>query len=218
MGDEDGRRLRRPPGLRDGAPGPFAESGVEGGERLVEEDDRRFGRERTGQRHPLLLAAGELVRVAVGVPRVQAHHLEQLIHPPPGTTRAPGQSEGDVVGHGQVWKEGAFLGHVPHAAQLRRCGLARPPDDPVVELDRSTVGRGEARDQPEQRRLATAGRSEHRDETRGRHVQVDAAKDAGRAERLGDAADGECGHRAEPLVSLVSRMVAGADTSTISAA
>src|SRR3989449_5954162 len=39
--------------------------GIQVAERLVQEQDDGFGGERAGERHPLLLAAGELVRVAV---------------------------------------------------------------------------------------------------------------------------------------------------------
>ena len=42
----------------------LADLGVEGAERLVEQQHRRLDRQRPGQRHPLPLAAGELARAA----------------------------------------------------------------------------------------------------------------------------------------------------------
>ena len=56
---------------------PRAQRRVERGERLVEQQHLRAARERAGQRHPLLLAAGELVRQALGERR-DPDHLEQL--------------------------------------------------------------------------------------------------------------------------------------------
>ena len=81
---------------------------VEAGERLVEQQQRRPGRERPGQRHPLAFAARQLVRVAVAVagrarpgrasrrPRRRRGgrraHRSRRCRPPSGagTGRAPG--------------------------------------------------------------------------------------------------------------------------------
>ena len=53
---------------------------VEGGDRLVGDDQLRLERERAGHADALPLAAGELVRVAVVVLGVQADLLHQLLH------------------------------------------------------------------------------------------------------------------------------------------
>ena len=55
---------------------------VERGDRLVGDDQLRPQRERAGDADALALAAGELVRVAVVVLRVQADELEQVLHRP----------------------------------------------------------------------------------------------------------------------------------------
>ncbi len=57
-----------------------AHLGVEGGERLVEEEQARRGRERARQRHALLLPAGELHRIFVLLVG-QADEGEQLVDP-----------------------------------------------------------------------------------------------------------------------------------------
>jgi hypothetical protein len=44
----------------------LADHGVDGGERLVHQQDRRVGGEGAGDADALLLAAGELVRVPLG--------------------------------------------------------------------------------------------------------------------------------------------------------
>jgi hypothetical protein len=57
----------------------LADLGVERAERLVEEQHGRLDRQRPGQRHPLALAAGELVGHPVRELR-EVHELEQLLH------------------------------------------------------------------------------------------------------------------------------------------
>ena len=51
--------------------------GIQGAERLVQQQHLRLHRQRPGQRHPLPLPAGELRRVAVGQ-CFQLHQLQQL--------------------------------------------------------------------------------------------------------------------------------------------
>ena len=52
---------------------------VEGGDRLVADDEPRAQGERTGEADPLTLAAGELVRVELGGLAGEADFLEQLL-------------------------------------------------------------------------------------------------------------------------------------------
>src|SRR5262249_10772072 len=91
-------------------------------------------------------------------------------------------------------------------------------DGLVAERDRAGVGVVEAGHQPEQRRLAAAGRAEHGGQRAGRHVQVHPAQHLGGAERLGDAGAGQCRHAVALLACRVRRYVAGADSATSSAA
>ncbi len=62
---------------------PLAQADVEVGEGLVEQDQFRPGRQGASQRDPLLLAAGELVRVLVAL-AMQADRCQQLAHPQVG--------------------------------------------------------------------------------------------------------------------------------------
>ena len=74
--------------------------GVQRRERLVEQQHLRRDRQRPGQRHPLLLAAGELVRVPVAAVG-EADELQQLRGPAATARPCPAadpQPEGDVVG------------------------------------------------------------------------------------------------------------------------
>ena len=74
----------------------LAQRGVERGERLVEEDERRVGGEGPGERDALLLAAGQLVGAAVLEP-AQPDEVEHLPDPRRATALRPGQAEGDVL-------------------------------------------------------------------------------------------------------------------------
>src|SRR5690606_14510554 len=96
-----------------------AERGVEVAERLVEQDHVGPGRERLGERHALLRAAGELVRVAALVTG-EPDEVEDLEHP--GRRLTPGQpvqAEGDVLRHGPVRKERVILKDHADAPPLR---------------------------------------------------------------------------------------------------
>ena len=67
-----------------------AQPGVEAGEGLVEQQRLRPRRQRAGQRHPLLLAAGEHVRIGAGI-GLQADAGQRLRHLPAAlAARAPG--------------------------------------------------------------------------------------------------------------------------------
>ena len=87
-----------------------AGDGVQGAEGLVHEDDLRLRRQRPQHTDALLLAAAQLPRVAPGVHvGVHAYQLQQFPHPRrEALPRPPAQlqRQGDVLGHGQVGKEG----------------------------------------------------------------------------------------------------------------
>ena len=86
---------------------------VERGERLVEQQELGLEDKRARQRHALLLAAGELARIAAGK-RLHLHgvqHLEGLLAPRlPG--HAPrGQPIGDVLGDAHMREQRVVLEH-----------------------------------------------------------------------------------------------------------
>ena len=103
---------------------------VERRERLVEEDERRVGGERPRERHPLALAARELVRH----PLLEAGEPDQLEQLGDARRRAavPAvEPEGDVAADAQVREERALLRDVADAAPLRRDEGARAFDHPA---------------------------------------------------------------------------------------
>ena len=84
---------------------------VERAERLVQQEHRRAGDERARQRHPLLLAARELARIAPAVAR-ELDERERLVHPPSdlGLVHAlHAEAEAHVLDDGAVGKEGVVL-------------------------------------------------------------------------------------------------------------
>ncbi len=100
----------------------LAQLGVEIGQRLVQQDDGRVVDERAGERDALLLAAGELVRKALGeVPERQL--LERRLHARRDVARrdlAKFQAVRDVVGHRLVRPQRVRLEHETEVAALRR--------------------------------------------------------------------------------------------------
>ena len=141
-------------------------------EGFVEEDDLRFHDECSRQGNALLLASGQLMRVAVSV--LFDPHERQTVSDPLltfcGGELLVVQAESHVVFHRQVWKERVGLEHHRHGALFgrdRHQGLAVQGDFAfrnVLKSGDHTQGRG----------LPTAGRSQEGHEFSGLNVEVDA--------------------------------------------
>ena len=158
MGDEDGGDpegldelpeldLHRVPELR-----------VEGVEGLVEEEDGRLEHEDPGDRDPLLLAARELARVAVGE-AAEGDEVERLRHPviPFGPRDlAHGEAVLHVAPDAQVGKEGVALEDHPDVAPVGR----HEGHVALSDHDATLLGDVEARDAAKEGGLAAARGSE----------------------------------------------------------
>ena len=97
-----------------------AQGGVQRGERLVEQHQLRRGRQRAGQRHPLLLAARQRVRIGPGV-GAHVDRGQQLGHAPLAAAPvAAAEAEGHVLADAQMREQGEVLEHQPDPAALRR--------------------------------------------------------------------------------------------------
>ena len=121
-------------------------------------------RQRAGDRDPLLLTAGELGRVLVGLVG-DADSLEQLLGPRPrrrhGLLPAHlGRAERHVVEDGLVGEQVERLEDHPDVGPELRQLLALGRQQPAVEPDLALVDRLEAVDGPAERRLAGARRSD----------------------------------------------------------
>ena len=103
----------------------LAQGGVQRCQRLIQQNGPGPHRQRTGERHPLALAAGQLVDGAMSQ-GIDAHHLQHLAGAGEalGLGHAPHpQAIGHVLHHRHVGEQGIGLEHHTHIALLNGlCG------------------------------------------------------------------------------------------------
>ncbi len=115
---------------------------VERGPRLVADDEVRIGGKRPGDADALPLAAGELVRVAVGEVGVEADRLQQFLHALGalvlGHQLVDLHRLGHDVAHGHAWVQRGVriledhlqvAPHLPHLGAVERGQVAAVEDD-----------------------------------------------------------------------------------------
>ena len=150
-------------------------------------------RERPAERGALLLAAGDLVRVTVGLIG-QVDQLEQLVDAAPDLL--PGlaahlQREGDVLADGHVGEERVGLeDHADRPLAGGHVGQVAPGD-----LDDARIGPLEPGDAAEQRRLAAARGAEERDELARRHLERDVVERPDLSEAFADPLQRDPAHQ-----------------------
>ena len=162
MRDHHGRQSELALQLADFDAHLLAQLGVEIGQRLIEQQHVGPENQRAGQRHALLLAAGQLSRQPLAQV-LEAHEAQCL-----GNLRrhlrlrhlAHLEAERDVLGHRQMRKQRVALEH--------EAGVALPGRQRgnVALAQTHAAGRrlDEARHDAQRRRLAAAGRAEQHDE------------------------------------------------------
>ena len=136
----------------------LAQLGIEIGERLVEQQDRRLDNQRARQRHALLLAAGELSRMALLEPGKSdgvQHMRDPFLNLAPVDLGDP-ETEGHVFEDGHVRPHGVVLEHHAHAALLGRNDPHGRRERPATDVDGASVRREEARKGAQHRCLAAA--------------------------------------------------------------
>ena len=161
VGDEDDRDAVLLPDVQQELVHPLPGDGVQGAERLVHQQQRRPGGQRAGECRPVPHAARQLVRERVAEP-AQADPFQQrsgllvefgvVAFVLPGGPLRP-RAEQDVVPGGEPAEQHRRLEQ--HAPVGGRAG-----DRPFPHRDGSLVGGQRAGDDPQQRRLAAAGRPE----------------------------------------------------------
>jgi hypothetical protein len=149
----------------------FAQLAVQRAERFVEDQDGGLHRERARQRDALLLAAGELGRIACGQ-MVEPHELQ---HPPRLALALLGRhllhlrAEPDVVEHRHVREQREAL---EHHADVARGGAPAGHVLAVIEhLPRG--GAQQAGDDAQRAALAASARPEQRGEIAGADDEAD---------------------------------------------
>ena len=172
--DEHHGRAERGEQLLDLSAQAVAQARVQRRERLVEQDQPRLRRERAGDGHTLLLAAGELVGTALAE-AAEADQVEQLVDRRAAAAPAR-EPEADVLGDGQVGEEQAVLRHVADAPRWAGTLVLRVVERLAVERDAPASGAVEAGEQAQQRRLAGSRRPEHGREAARGHRQRDVAQ------------------------------------------
>ena len=169
VGDVDGGQVELGEKAGEVVEKPIAQAPVEGPERLVEEEQPRFGRECPSERHALLLAARERSD-GPALEACEADEVEQLADAPrrrSGVVAAYAQTEAHVLRHVAMREERVILKDETDAAPMRRnAGEILP-----VQHDPSLVRHLEPGDDPQERRLPRAARPQHGDGLAARDVQ-----------------------------------------------
>src|ERR1019366_6521514 len=168
------------------------ELGVQVGQRLVEQEYLRVAHDGAAHGHALAPAARELARVALQVlhqPQDIRRHLDALAH---FCAAFAGEfhGEGHVVEHGHMRVERVILEHHGDVALLRRHLVDHAPAD----LDLAARYFLQAGDHAQQRGLAAARRADQHAELAVLDLDVYAVHDAGGAEGLEHAFQGDCRH------------------------
>ena len=167
VGDEEADTVERGEVAAQVAADVTAGAGVEGGERLVEQQQAGFGRQRSSQGDALRLATRQRARSVVGMvgepdacQPVPGPGSRVLFGDPPGS-----ESEGDVLQRAQVGEQQVVLeddGDRPLLGPHERVG-GRVVERLAVELDAPVVDRQQSGEAAEQGGLARAVRSEDGD-------------------------------------------------------
>ena len=172
-------------------PHVLAQAGVEVGQRLVEQQQRRMAHDGAGHRHPLLLPAGQLVRIAVDV-LLHPHRPQGLGDPLAALAAghlAVAQREGDVGGHAHV---GPHRVRLEHHRQVPPLGLDQDPalgvvDHLAADGHRAAGRRLDPGEDPQDRGLAAAARPQEGHELPCADREADSRQRGDRAEGLVEA-------------------------------
>jgi hypothetical protein len=170
---------------------PLPQVRVEVGERLVAEQHRGPGDQGPGQRHPLLLPAGQFRRPAVRQPG-QPHPVQHRQRPPPGFL--PGQAEpfqriDHVRQRTDLRPQRVVLEHHRQASPLGLDVLLPIGDDLAADRDAACRHPVDPGYQPQESGLTRTGRAEKDHELPGGHRQVNAVERGYAAEPPGQAGE-----------------------------
>ncbi len=157
---------------------------VEAAQRLIEEQDRRLGDQRSRQRNPLLLPARELPRQP-SLEAVEVHHLKRPAHP--RARLVPGyvsdvEAERHVLLNGQMREQGKMLKYHADVAMIGRYLVHAPAPEPDVP-GRRVFKPG---DDPEDGCLSAPTRAQEDKELSYRYLETDFADDLNPLERFGN--------------------------------
>ena len=182
--DEDGRDVQFVVEVDEHLAQLLADFRVHGGERFVEQEHVRLGRERAGEGDALALAAGKLVGEAV-FQILQAEQINQLGHACDAVGLRPlldFEAEGDVVRHAHALEERVALEDEADVALLHRHVV-----DALAAHENLAIGRRfKAGNHAQHGGLAATGRAEQRDELAVGDGEAHVVDGGDAAELLGD--------------------------------
>ena len=173
--------------------------GVDVGEGLVQQHQARLAHQGAGDGHPLLLAAGELMGIALPQP-LQVDQRQRLFHLLLAAAAIlPGQAEADVLGHRQVRKESVILEDHADMAGLRRHTHAGGIEQGLSQPD-LPLGQGQQTGHRlEQRGLATAAGPKQTDNLVVGHLQGELLQHGAAIVVTADLLDIQAGQGSFPL-------------------
>jgi hypothetical protein len=174
----------------------LAQMHVEVRQRLVHQDETGLRREAARQRHALLLAAREFVRAASreGGQLDGRQRLRRPRRDLGGRTLARPQGIARVLRDRHVRPQRVGLEDDADVPVFWRGVPVARGDDHAVDPNVAVVDPLQPREQPEERGLAAAGRSQHGDELAMGDRERDAVHRLRRAEGLGDGAEFDARH------------------------
>lgn len=193
MRDEYARQMNLVVQPAEPLPQFLSHPGVERPERLVQQQHLRLDGQRPGERDPLPLSAGKLMRIAVRhafqLHEFQQPHDLELDQLPrrPLKFRPHTQPEGHVLEHGHVPKQGIVLKYetdLPAANPLPGDVLVVKQYCPAARVRLFQPG-----DDPQQRGFSRAGRPEQRNQFAGLYAETNVPQRGERAESFRDIAD-----------------------------
>ena len=197
VGDENGGDAEAMLQVGQFAAHVLAQAGIEVRQGLVEQQQVRLDDDGAGERDALLLSARQFGGLAPAI-ALQPHRGQRARHPRLALgprDLAHGEAEADVLRHRHVREEGVVLEDEADPPGPDR-GMA---DVGTADRDAAAVGREDACDQTQERRLAAARRPQHGEELTGPDLDVDAVDRRRRAEpldeRLGLQPRGSSAHR-----------------------
>ena len=170
-----------------------ADHRVDRRERLIHEQDRRIGGQRASHPDALLLASGQLRRVALAQFGIQTHPFEQTVG---GLACGPAGNSGehrhacDVVDHPLMRHQTATLNDVPDTeSQLDRIDRGHIAS---VDADGARGGFDHPVDHPHRRGFAAPRRPHEHGQGTGGHVQAQSVDGHGAVRvALGDVGEGD---------------------------
>ncbi len=159
MGDQQNGRILFAQDIEGLVTDAVAQAIVEARKRLVHQHDAGARGKGACQRHALLLATRQLMRIRLVILR-QPHALQQFGHPRGIRLSVTRQTERHVLFDAEMREKREILKHQADMATFRRDTKHRVADQIAIDMDLALILHLDTRDHPQRCRFATARRAE----------------------------------------------------------